>query len=239
MMIAHETKNSKPETIITERPMLFSGAMVRGILDEIKDQTRRVVKLPKEKGLEFRWEGAWKDGGASSLFGSGEYLHVPFRSLVDGEDGWKRGTSLRHFCPYGKIGDRIWVKETFAPNGVGHHLARMVKAPEQPKVYYRATHEGHAAWNWKPSIFMPRWASRITLEITSIRVERLQEISEEDAVAEGCCVKLNGHDDDFARNCYRKLWETINGKGSWDLNPWVWVVGFRKVEGRRQNEELN
>lgn len=127
-------------------------------------------------------------------------------------------------CPYGQSGDRLWVKETFATDGSGLLWWR-ADGDDQPK-----------AGPWKPSIFMPRWASRITLEIVAVRVERLQEISARDCFAEGIeRPKFPNFGTDVtirdnARNDYRLLWESINGPSSWDRNDWVWCISFRKLE---------
>ncbi len=133
--------------------------------------------------------------------------------------GVSRGGLLSRFfpgkCPYGAVGDRLWVKETFQPV----QLASAVTAWR-----YRATDlKGLAPW--KPSIFMPRSASRITLEIVSVHVERLNDISNEDCFAEG----LPWDTSKGNRTWYADLWESINGKGSWDENPWVWVIEFRRI----------
>lgn len=153
---------------------------------------------------------------------------------------------LRENCPYGQPGDRLWVRETFylAKNGdpiyracISESLAETIETIRQ-----------HYLEPWKPSIHMPRWASRILLEIVSVRVERLQDISEDDATAEGLSV-INEDDANLyysalAREnqwpdgwhfeepvgAYRELWESINGPGSWAANPWVWVVEFRRIE---------
>lgn len=131
-------------------------------------------------------------------------------------------------CPYGKPGDRLWVRETF-------------RGPlDDGSFGYRATHDGPFTWHsytWKPSIHMPRAASRITLEITDVRVERLQDISEEDAIAEGIEL-LNGrytfngglHESRTAVESYQALWEQLNGSESWWANPFVWVISFRRIE---------
>lgn len=115
-------------------------------------------------------------------------------------------------CPYGAPGDRLWVRETF------NHCAY--------KPFYRADGPMHEDWKWKPSIHMPRWASRITLEITAIRVEQLQDITEEDAKAEGCIGALGAG----CTGAYRDLWDSINAKKyPWSSNPWVWVIEFRRI----------
>jgi hypothetical protein len=151
---------------------------------------------------------------------------------------------VRIVSPYGKPGDRLWVRETWA-----YHLhAQASLADDDGPWVYAADGEQAKQYRlcdrWRPSIHMPRWASRITLEVTGVRVERLQDISEADAVAEGapcwfcraavvditpgrdCACALEPRP---GRIAYRELWNSINGAGSWDMNPWVWVVEFRKA----------
>ena len=130
-------------------------------------------------------------------------------------------------CPYGVIGDRLWVRETWRCFGGREYEYQQ----HQPSIIYRAD-DGptHNEGGWRPSIFMPRWASRITLEITGVRVERLQDISEADAEAEGCTGDHRADRDSDAAQEFRSLWNQINGKrASWDSNPWVWVVEFRRA----------
>ena len=126
-------------------------------------------------------------------------------------------------CPYGQPGgDRLWVRETWAaPHAYDHLPPRLI--PQDARIHYAAT-EDRGGLLWRPSIHMPRWASRITLEITGVRVERLQDISEADAISEGTPFPCGGW-----VGGYQKLWESIPGPGSWDLNPWVWVVEFKRV----------
>lgn len=130
-------------------------------------------------------------------------------------------------CPYGEIGDRLWARETWAPRS-NLTLAKI----QRP--FYRATDGVGDMKNpsrWRPSIHMPRWASRISLEITDVRVQRLNDINDEDAFAEG--VDRCGHDGyhtDQGRCAFRSLWESINGVGSWDANPWVWAISFKRVQ---------
>jgi hypothetical protein len=172
-----------------ERPILFSGPMVRAILDGRKTQTRRAIRPPMP----------WRDGWGVGL---GEYN-----------------------CPYGQPGDRLWVRETWAPK------------QWEKGACYRATGDlldtGHC--QWRPSIHMPRWASRITLEVIGVRVERLQDISEADAEAEGCePLPMCGGPEVGGYNCYQSgfelLWGSINGKlAPWSSNPWVWVVEFQRI----------
>lgn len=207
------------KTTIKERPILFSGPMVRAILEGRKTQTRRVVK---GKGI---WSVEFKDDHSDDLWPGYEGEH--------GEWQWMP-------CPYGERGDRLWVRETFF----------CVTGNPGPVVCnYKADFAGDEFGGlWKPSIHMPRWASRITLEVTGVRVERLNEISNEDIVAEGIEAIGKGFqmpDGSYAqagrceskasttRQLFSSLWESINGAGSWEANPWVWVVEFRRVDGEQ------
>jgi hypothetical protein len=184
---------------MTERPILFNAPMVRAILNGSKTQTRRVVK-----GMALLW--LRPDGFTP------EFTALPENGL----------------CPYGQPGDRLWVRETFQ------------RFTDDGEILYKADPAGFEAMNeykrdeclearWRPSIHMPRQLSRITLEITAVRVERLQEISEADAMAEGI-PHSEVSPPDMGRFTFRHLWESINGPGSWDSNPWVWVIEFRRVE---------
>jgi hypothetical protein len=122
-------------------------------------------------------------------------------------------------CPYGQPGDRLWVRETF-----------LIEHSCHKNFYeYRADYSDTIALDviWRPSIFMPREACRLMLEVTDVRVERLQDITEEDAIAEGT-VRIHRYKTMVWE--YETLWESINGKGSWDKNPWVWVIEFKKIE---------
>lgn len=141
-------------------------------------------------------------------------------------------------CPYGQPGDQLWVRETFALTGDN---ASPIVHPVHGGVAWRAT-DHSKAFTWKPSIHMPRWASRITLEITGIRVERLQSITEQDAIAEGIAL-VHGKEmlgwNDYeaeilgglakAKDSYASLWRSINGPESWNQNPYVWVVEFKRI----------
>ncbi|WKL57275.1 hypothetical protein Q1W73_16655 [Asticcacaulis sp. ZE23SCel15] len=200
-----------------ERPILFNAPMVRALLDGHKTQTRSAVRPqpPEDWRLHGYGElnGYDKDGELSPdvIVGWGAINE-------DGDYGIK--------SPHGQPGDRLWVRETWRPVHSGD--------PSKGAQYYADV--GRDQTIWKPSIHMPRWASRITLEITDIRVEALQDISEADAIAEGC-KGINcppDHNDDLSpQEEYRTLWETINGKGSWNANPWVWVVEFKVVTNGR------
>lgn len=188
------------------RPILFSGAMVRALLDGSKTQTRRIVKdLPPWPITEI-----CHDAG-----GTGKWM-------PNGPAPSGTGMAAGHWrlCPYGQPGDRLWVRETFCDLDDGEFEYR-ADGECDPNVVPR----------WTPSIHMPRAASRILLEIVSVRVERLQDISEGDAWAEGVdkAEALSMACADGATAAYSALWQRINGAGSWEANPWVWVVEFKRV----------
>lgn len=206
-----------------ERPILFRGPMVRALLDGSKTQTRRVVKPQPDTAHDG--EPYWFIGGYR-VWGYRPAPAVPLRA---------GGNPLP--SPYGQRGDRLWVRESFA------HMYRDNAQPEKrapEDVAYMAdnlTPDPYVYGSWKPSIHMPRWASRITLEITSVRVERLQDISDTDCVAEGCgalqaaigCPMTSAPGETIPRTMFRALWESINGPESWAANPWVWVIEFRRL----------
>lgn len=202
-----------------ERPILFSALMVRAILDGRKTQTRRVVK-PQPVGKQTIIEGVARTTIGMNPADDGAVWYVA--------DCVNPGIEIR--CKFGRIGDRLWVREAF-------HTC-----PEKDKERYCYRADNYetsgtgcglsSSPKWKPSIHMPRWASRINLEITGIRVERLNDISEADAVAEGADAM---HLDDLGQSWkthkrgFRALWESINGPESWSANPFVWVVEFKKL----------
>ena len=155
---------------------------------------------------------------------------------------------LRERCPYGLPGDRLWVREAFIHEPADFCWEASVSIPCQPaSTVYRADHEGDTRGaGWKPSIYMPRNLSRITLEVTGVRVQRLCDISESDAISEGvrqlrdgseCWVGREGPGSlvtpwPTARDAFRDLWQSINGLGSWGSNPWVWVVSFQRLDAK-------
>lgn len=203
------------------RPIQFSAPMVRAILAGCKTQTRRIVREPNEARLFCRKsipERHFADPG----LGDGPYLHW-FYGSGDLDDDY---VATRVRCPYGKAGGRLWIKETWRETASG-------------TVYYLADEPDHVGAGWKSPRFMPRWASRITLELTSVRVERVQDISEDDARAEGVTLEpqhglLNGKPASLAPMTYRLafgwLWDAINGKRApWASNAWVWVLEFRRL----------
>lgn len=205
-----------------ERPILFSGSMVRAILAGTKTQDRRVVK--PQPG-----EGAHVETMRASLTRSGSKPVFAATWDAPSDDG-----STMSLCPYGQPGTKLWVRETWAvPHRYDGHGPSNIPVLGV-RTHYAATEE-RGGLRWRPSIHMPRWASRITLEITGVRVERLHDISEADAMAEG----VNVHPDHHGKprtsiyspvQAYRALWESINGQGSWAVNPWVWVISFHRLE---------
>lgn len=242
-------------TEVKERPILFSGEMVKAILLGRKTQTRRPVKpQPQHQlvevlghvtyGMDAADDGAvWYD---ADCVNPGREVH----------------------CPYGRVGERLWVRETWAKRVDVDENTERDKAIHYLK--FRADGddldmEWHSYGRWRPSIHMPRWASRITLEITGVRVERLQSISEEDAKAEGVhvgqratasdasliCTTCGQHRNYHAgtslgcprgygtlfstlsyRGGFEFLWKSINGRESWAENPWVWVIEFKSYNAR-------
>ena len=192
-----------------ERPILFSAPMVRAILDGRKTQTRRVVKpQPSQELLD-------------------DYAQIRRERGVQKDDAEMLSECLP--CPYGFPGDRLWVRETWARDDEDGALMYRadVGCDDDANAWERGRIEGVSRYRWRPSIHMPRWASRITLEITDVRVERLQDIGEEDAEAEGI-PRSDVSPPDMGRFAYQQLWESINGPDSWAANPWVWVIGFKR-----------
>lgn len=189
-----------------ERGMIFNAEMVRAILDGRKTQTRRPIKWKQTRFTEM----AERDDG--SLW--------PWA-----EDCERGGDNIWFACPFGEVGDRIWVRETFC--AVPDH--------EEPAgcsaLLYAADGNGPYG-KWTPSIHMPRWASRLTLEITGVRVERLRDLSEDDAKSEGITPPSGGVLPGWEyRINFRDLWMDIYGADNWEANPWVWVIEFKRVEG--------
>lgn len=218
------------EVATREWPILFSAEMVNAILAGKKTQTRRAVKpQPNVQG----WQTI-----------------APTRDSF-GTFSYPAGAGGRWECPYGLRGDHLWVCENFSIRGLMHGapMAGVAKySNRETCIAYRADNDPErTAWKWRPSIHMPRWACRIVLEVKSVRVERLQAISKEDAIAEGIAV-LPGQDASdpsawyesapgvnqarTAQASYFRLWDSINGKDPakcWKANPWVWVVEFIRI----------
>lgn len=217
-----------------ERPILFSGAMVRAILEGRKTVTRRVAKPVKHPDLGNIY-------AAGALVLENEPQHVIDRA-----------------CPYGQPGDRLWVRETWAGVNMCGAPALAYRADEDVRDLMQGSQflDDDGAFNyqderwkkylfcdwyadlhlvrWRPSIHMPRWACRILLEITAVRVERLQDITEQQALAEGvasCAQDLDPDGNGYSPGeLFSILWSSIYGTDSWNANPWVWVVEFKRVE---------
>jgi hypothetical protein len=225
---------------VRERPLLMSGPMVRAILDDRKTQTRRVVK-PQPEWLADAWY--WRSRRYDNGDGA-QYFHTATFSRPLLEE-WARA------CPYGQPGDRLWVRETWGVgtrpdqnegcrDGIEYRADAIGLDEREDLPLYRVSPPDTVclddlAGRWRPSIHMPRWASRLTLEITGVRVERVQDIREQDAIAEGVdAVALS----DMPRQAtmtrradFRQLWDTLNAKRGygWDVNPSVWALSFRRV----------
>jgi hypothetical protein len=210
-----------------ELPILFTGPMVRAIIDGQKTQTRRLMK-PQPPSVEAVKNNAGID------FGIFEQRSMPGTWAVSGPVWAVRdlmGIEPRWQCPYGVPGDRLWVRETWCPRSNGALIMERIQTP-----FYAADlkSEKPHGWRWRPSIHMPRWASRIMLEVTGVRVERLQDISSSDISAEG--IAYAEHQASCATECFAlreawaALWDGINAKRApWADNPWVWVVEFQRV----------
>jgi hypothetical protein len=238
---------------VSERPILFSAPMVRALLAGRKTQTRRIVKSTTILGLATPEE--WNARRA-------DYRMQPMTAQSKHHLFWADGYVFGLKCPYGYPGDQLWVRETWADVNTcegpaiafradgsyrSWHDFSQVFGPDYgagPPMSYETYPGNYTMWVddllagaeghlWRPSIFMPRWASRITLEVTAVRVERLQDISEADCCAEGVGSPITR---DCKRPKYERLWEEINGKGSWAANPWVWVISFRAIPSPMRNK---
>lgn len=211
-----------------ERPILFSGAMVRAVLKGRKTVTRRMIK-PSMRSADTQFElhqeqdGSWRP------------MHTFDESSMD-----HLGTEHPIACPYGQVGDRLWVRESFADlqgTGIEHRpdpagpLQRYAFAADSPPGSASDEARKDFGIKWKPSIHMPRAVCRILLEITGLRVERLQAITTEQLIAEGLQTRLREHDAECdLQHQWKELWASLNGEESWDANPWVWVVEFKRIE---------
>jgi hypothetical protein len=207
-------------TLPKGRPILFSAPMVRALLSGAKTQTRRLVK-----GAPHDWSPIGPEWFSPTVVDRhGEEQPGTDVYGAGNEDGdlWIR-------CPYGATGDILWVRETWHASP---HFDCLYRAdfPDGAVLRKVVAHGG-----WKPSIFMPYRMSRIKLEVTGVRVERLHDISEADAWAEGTPGELLHRAQGYAPSAYRMLWESINGPNSWDANPWVWVVEFSRLPTLQPN----
>ncbi|HEB4946951.1 TPA: hypothetical protein R0J13_002077 [Klebsiella quasipneumoniae] len=247
-----------------ERGMIFNGEMVRAILDGRKTQTRRIMKVQPESNQL----------GLLLITDSTKHSDIGKYHWAESNATGNHVRSKLFSCPFGAVGDSIWVRETWAILGNEDGCCidweeKLCKADERSAArIYRASCEqrpgNYGLWSipddadwkphtkdyqyegaWRPSIHMPRWASRILLEITDVRVERLNAISEEDAEAEGidmealydsqdcydCIADHNMTGRPTVTGAFKYLWESIYGEESWKANGWVWVISFKRVEG--------
>ncbi|MGL3430540.1 hypothetical protein [Salmonella enterica] len=208
-----------------ERGMIFNAEMVNAILSGRKMQTRRPIKWKQTRFTEI----AEREDG----------------SLWPWAEDCERGGDIWFACPFGEVGDCIWVRETWAEAGASAPDLKLYRAnyPAHVPTHYENVPPAEDV-RWTPSIHMPRWASRITLEIINVRVERLHSISERDALREGLfqlpasgryCLQPGmqyfGMASRSAKEVYSWLWASIYGEESWAANPWVWVIEFKRVEG--------
>ncbi|HHL3942775.1 TPA: hypothetical protein ACQ7HF_004348 [Klebsiella pneumoniae] len=248
-------------TKISERGMIFNAEMVRALLDGRKTQTRRIMKVQPESNQL----------GLLLITDSTKHSDIGKYHWAESNATGNHVRSKLFSSPFGAVGDRIWVRETWATlgnedgccvdwegnlcKGDERSAARIYRASceQRPGDYGLWSIPDDAYWKphtkehkfegaWRPSIHMPRWASRILLEITDVRVERLNAISEEDARAEGIidggclncgepepCGCANPEPD--ATDAFAYLWQSIYGQENWNANPWVWVIEFKRVEG--------
>ena len=239
-----------------ESPILFNGDTVRAILDDRKTQTRRIVKphgWTVEQMSKYEFVDVLSSSEASILTCNATTAYAGFKLSPD-------ASCPAYFkFPLGDVGDQLWVRETYMPDAprdgtwcdVEYYGCKGSKIDLIPKKYrlpkfciYSASWSGGDLIGWKPPLHMPRWASRIQLEITGIRVERLNDITDEDAFAEGivplhlqygeqgCWFSANTNNQNLhartAKQAFQKLWNSTGG--DWDENPWVWVIEFKRVE---------
>jgi hypothetical protein len=229
-----------------ERPILFNTETVRAILEGRKTQTRRIIKNQLQSDYEIINDKNWYD----------ENTWISRKKTSINPDRYEITSVYK--CPYGKVGDILWVRETWA-RAIGREeltpseMSTAIEISPERFIVFKAsskedTHPEHPDWGkkrWNPSIHMPRIASRISLEIINIRVERLNDISEEDAIKEGVKRHLHGYkcyngintihygvyDACFrkAKDSFESLWVSVYGENSWNWNPWVWVVEFKII----------
>ncbi|MDT9738455.1 hypothetical protein [Klebsiella quasipneumoniae] len=229
---------------MTERGMIFNAEMVRALLSGRKTQTRRIMKVQPESNQL----------GLLLITDSTKHSDIGKYHWGESNATGNHVRSKLFSCPFGAVGDRIWVRETWSsdfanyyPNdrvwyAADNNRRLDIEVVDGVRGIYSPESDVHVPFRWQPSIHMPRWASRILLEITDVRVERLNAISEEDARAEGIidggclncgepepCGCANPEPD--ATDAFAYLWQSIYGQESWNANPWVWVIEFERVEG--------
>ncbi|EOL9362774.1 hypothetical protein ACNAAH_000349 [Escherichia coli] len=229
---------------MTERGMIFNAEMVRALLSGRKTQTRRIMKVQPESNQL----------GLLLITDSTKHSDIGKYHWAESNATGNHVRSKLFSCPFGAVGDRIWVRETWSsdfanyyPNdrvwyAADNNRRLDIEVVDGVRGIYSPESDVHVPFRWQSSIHMPRWASRILLEITDVRVERLNAISEEDARAEGIidggclncgepepCGCANPEPD--ATDAFAYLWQSIYGQENWNANPWVWVISFERIEG--------
>lgn len=220
-------------TTMSERPIIFSAPMVRAILDGRKTQTRRVMNpqpVPDPHATGKHW---WECAAVRSMVEVEDWMQDP-----------RDPSQCYFFCPYGRPSDRLWVREAWRCHGGREYEYQR----NRNAVIYRADDDGSTRYDrthdWRNALFMPRWASRLLLEVVSVRVERVQEITPHDVIDEGFddpswwreFRNSDGRElirEDSALIAFEDTWNDLNAKRGygWASNPWVWVIEFRRVEG--------
>ncbi|GLY59315.1 phage-like protein [Pectobacterium carotovorum subsp. carotovorum] len=218
-----------------EHPIIFNAEMVRAILDGRKTQTRRIIKPQPFDRSQYR-----RDHQIEIISGRAEN-----GDEVDGLYAYTKSTggTWDAKCPFGQPGDRLWVRETYSPDFANYYPNNRfwyasdndrksdIEVVDGVRGIYSPESDVHVPFRWRPSIHMPRYASRILLEITDVRVEKLKHILRDGIIAEGYPAEraIDGGDyDPFL--WYRDLWESLYGDGSWQKNPWVWVIEFKQIK---------
>jgi len=235
-----------------ERPILMSGPMVRAILEDRKTNTRRLDGLEEVNNYHGTFANVARFGpplGYRGLIPNDHYIATKYKRDYRKNPGlyhWFVGRQADELnvipvkCSYGKPGDSLWVRETWRTEELESGLDGIRYRADNEFVAIENTKDAANLWlaaartkKWQPSIFMPRWACRLRLEITGVRVERLQDISEEDAKAEGVSAWHDATNGTVYRPEFQTLWQSINGKRpgcTWQDNPHVWVIQFRRME---------
>ena len=248
-------------TAVKERPMLMSEPMVKATRELIKTHTRRVIKPQVDTSLwKLEAINIPKKWRKMPCLGPGHHIEENMWGLYNKDDDASSVPYTGRKCPYGKLGDRLWIKEThylygkWVKNGktkTGRQRWKFKCLLTQVRYYddvpekVQSSLSGKSGWYKRPSIFMPRWASRIDLEITDIRVERVHDVSTLSARAEGClpCIgksvcgvaMCHGCPSDNPRAWFAQLWDSINAERGfgWDVNPWVWVIEFKNITEKK------
>ncbi len=244
---------------MTDYPMIYSAPMVRALQAGIKTQTRRIITPGNSlfnggrwsafhKRQEWDWKGAWVDGGPSPMGNPGPYLKLRW---LAGDDDFE--DTVHRIYPVIQPGDRIWVKEAWRTEPKNDDLPPSGLDPATAAVWFDASSDwrsGDKNPRYRSARFMPRWSSRITLTVTDVRVQRLQDIIEDDAKAEGVesgqtsrGLMWKAYDEspncwvDTARISFTRLWNSIHGPDAWARNAWVWAYSFSVHHGNIDSME--